>query len=88
MAERSRNTLHVTKLDEFDAWMQAQGYLPAETPQDNPWEVRRWINGPKGHAMPIVFKQMRGNKQHYTTNGECTRLVRQWIRERQEQGND
>jgi len=82
MSERSRNTLHVNKLDEFDAWMQAQGYEPAESPEQCTWEVRRWTNGPKGHAMPIVFETMRGNKEHYTTNSECTRLVRQWLRER------
>lgn len=78
---RDRALLHKTKLDDFRAWLIAQGYEIRKLPCTfGFYEVLRW-RGVSGEPMPIIFDRHDAT-EHYTCNASAVRYVRRWLNER------
>lgn len=73
---RTRNLLAITKLVDFAAWAQCQGYKVE--PTKGTYEVLRLRK--KGESPVLYFK--RDGAQHATSYGEGTALVQLWINSR------
>lgn len=76
-AGRSRELLHLKKLDEFAAWAARRGWTRGE--KKGCYEVLRLEQEGKP---PLVFYARDHAKEHATAHGEGLKLVQKWMRER------
>lgn len=75
----NRNSLARSKVDEFSAWLIAQGITLLEP---KGWsEVMRW-KSVKGTPMAIVFTRGNHESAHLTLNYSAEPYFKQWLRER------
>jgi hypothetical protein len=78
MADRTRNLLHRSKLEEFKQWAVGQGYR--EDTGSGLYQVLR-LRPPEGSGMIVFYERDSG--KHVTSHDEGTSLVRRWLRERE-----
>ena len=62
---RSRNALHISKLEEFTNFCLADGWL-METPKGD-YEILRMVKD--GKQGPLLVHKSAVNKEHYTIHG-------------------
>ena len=72
---RHRDLLHISKLDDFCAFCESQGWEKKDT--KDIWEVLRMYH-------PILFEWLvvhrkAGATEHYTTWGNSAKLTRQFL---------
>lgn len=73
---RTRDTLHISKLDEFAEWLRSRGWVKEKT--KGAFEVLR-MRFDKSNIL-IIHKKMEA-KEHCTTFGIGTQLVHKWLRD-------
>lgn len=78
----TRNILHVSKLQEFEDFLETKGYMIVATSK-NPYEVLR---AQKDGDTVIVY-QKKDAKEHLSTMDKDYRLVREFIKRQREQNN-
>lgn len=78
----TRNILHISKLQEFEDFLETKGYMIVATSK-NPYEVLR---AQKDGDTVIVYKK-RGAKEHLSTMDKDYRLVREFIKSQRKQSN-
>ena len=78
----TRNILHVSKLQEFEDFLETKGYMIVATSK-NPYEVLR---ARKDGDTVIVYKK-RGTKEHLSTMDKDYHLVREFIKSQRKQSN-
>ena len=81
-AMATRNILHISKLQEFDDFLETKGYMIVATSK-NPYEVLR---AQKDGDTVIVY-QKKDAKEHLSTMGKDYRLVREFIKSQRKQSN-
>lgn len=72
----NRNTLHRSKLPEFEQWLRDKGFQ-LRKPKGH-YEVLRWVGRP-GRPMPIVFDRHKGD--HLTLNSQAEVYCTMWLEE-------
>ena len=77
----NRNTLAISKLEEFKEWLIEQGVKPLKP--KGCYEVLRWKSDCKGEAMPVIF-QKDSATVHLSCNESAYRFVKVWIRNKKE----
>lgn len=77
----NRNTLHKSRLSEFRAWLQKQGYVVLKP--KGTFEVLRWENR-IGKPMPILFDRSDA-LEHYTSNDAAFPFVKQFLRTKKQE---
>jgi len=77
----NRNTLAISKLEEFKEWLISQGFKPLKP--KSIYEVLRWKSDGKGEAMPVVF-QKDSATVHLTLNESAKRFVKVWLRHKRQ----
>ena len=78
----TRNILHISKLHEFEDFLESKGYMIVATSK-NPYEVLR---AQKDGDTVIVYKK-KGAKEHLSTMDKDYRLVREFIKSQRKQSN-
>ena len=78
----TRNILHISKLQEFEDFLETKGYMIVATSK-NPYEVLR---AQKDGDTVIVY-QKKDAKEHLSTMGKDYRLVREFIKRQRKQSN-
>lgn len=78
----TRNILHISKLQEFEDFLETKGYMIVATSK-NPYEVLR---AQKDGDTVIVY-QKKDAKEHLSTMGKDYRLVREFIKSQRKQSN-
>ena len=78
---RSRCTLHKSKLGDFTQWLLARGWN-VEVPKGD-YEVLRMRLANDYKTILLVYDRNNA-KEHYTTFGVGDRMMRKWLRERNE----
>ena len=78
----TRNILHVSKLQEFEDFLETKGYMIVATSK-NPYEVLR---AQKGGDTVIVY-QKKDAKEHLSTMDKDYHLVREFIKGQRKQSN-
>lgn len=78
----TRNILHISKLQEFEDFLETKGYMIVATSK-NPYEVLR---AQKDSDTVIVY-QKKDAKEHLSTMDKDYRLVREFIKEQRKQSN-
>lgn len=68
-----KNILHRSKLEEFTAWLNAEGFEPVERAAN--FEVLRWKV--KGQPMPIIFDGK--SPEHFSCNDASVQTVYKFI---------
>lgn len=77
-----RNILHISKLQEFENFLETKGYMIVATSK-NPYEVLR---AQKDGDTVIVY-QKKDAKEHLSTMDKDYRLVLEFIKEQRKQSN-
>src|SRR5699024_5365340 len=77
-----RNILHISKLQEFEDFLETKGYMIVATSK-NPYEVLR---AQKDGDTVIVY-QKKDAKEHLSTMDKDYRLVREFIKSQRKQSN-
>ena len=78
----TRNILHISKLQEFEDFLETKGYMIVATSK-NPYEVLR---AQKDGDTVIVY-QKKDAKEHLSTMDKDYRLVREFIKGKRKQSN-
>lgn len=78
----TRNILHVSKLQEFENFLETKGYMIVATSK-NPYEVLR---AHKDGDTVIVYKK-KDAKEHLSTMDKDYHLVREFIKSQKKQSN-
>lgn len=78
----TRNILHVSKLQEFENFLETRGYMIVATSK-NPYEVLR---AQKDGDTVIIYKK-KDAKEHLSTMDKDYRLVREFIKSQRKQSN-
>ena len=78
----TRNILHISKLQEFEDFLETKGYMIVATSK-NPYEVLR---AQKDGDAVIVY-QKKDAKEHLSTMDKDYHLVREFIKEKRKQSN-
>lgn len=78
----TRNILHVSKLQEFENFLETRGYMIVATSK-NPYEVLR---AQKDGDTVIVYKK-KDAKEHLSTMDKDYHLVREFIKSQRKQSN-
>ena len=78
----TRNILHISKLQEFEDFLETKGYMIIATSK-NPYEVLR---AQKDGDTVIVY-QKKDAKEHLSTMDKDYRLVREFIKGQRKQSN-
>ena len=78
----TRNILHISKLQEFENFLETKGYMIVATSK-NPYEVLR---AQKDGDTVIVY-QKKDSKEHLSTMDKDYRLVREFIKSQRKQSN-
>lgn len=78
----TRNILHVSKLQEFENFLETRGYMIVATSK-NPYEVLR---AQKDGDTVVVYKK-KDAKEHLSTMDKDYRLVREFIKSQRKQSN-
>lgn len=78
----TRNILHISKLQEFEDFLETKGYMIVATSK-NPYEVLR---AQKDGDTVIVYKK-KDAKEHLSTMGKDYHLVREFIKSQRKQSN-
>ena len=78
----TRNILHISKLQEFETFLESKGYMIVATSK-NPYEVLR---AHKDGDTVVVYKK-KDAKEHLSTMDKDYRLVREFIKSQREQSN-
>ena len=78
----TRNILHISKLQEFEDFLEHKGYMIVATSK-NPYEVLR---AQKGGDTVIVY-QKKDAKEHLSTMDKDYHLVREFIKGQRKQSN-
>ena len=81
-AMATRNILHISKLQEFEDFLEHKGYMIVATSK-NPYEVLR---AQKDGDTVIVY-QKKDAKEHLSTMDKDYRLVREFIKSQRKQSN-
>lgn len=81
-AMATRNILHISKLQEFEDFLETKGYMIVATSK-NPYEVLR---AQKDGDTVIVYKK-KDAKEHLSTMDKDYRLVREFIKSQRKQSN-
>ena len=76
----TRNILHISKLNEFEDFLETKGYMIVATSK-NPFEVLRAVNG---KDTVIVYKKADA-KEHLSTMDKDYHLVREFIKNQNKQ---
>ena len=78
----TRNILHISKLHEFENFLETRGYMIVATSK-NPYEVLR---AQKDGDTVIVYKK-KDAKEHLSTMDKDYHLVREFIKSQRKQSN-
>ena len=78
----TRNILHISKLQEFEDFLESKGYMIIATSK-NPYEVLR---AQKDRDTVIVYKK-KDAKEHLSTMDKDYHLVREFIKSQRKQSN-
>lgn len=78
----TRNILHVSKLQEFEDFLESKGYMIVATSK-NPYEVLR---AQKDGDTVVVYKK-KDAKEHLSTMDKDYHLVREFIKGQRKQSN-
>ena len=78
----TRNILHISKLHEFENFLESKGYMIVATSK-NPYEVLR---AQKDGDTVIVYKKKEA-KEHLSTMDKDYHLVREFIKNQRKQSN-
>lgn len=78
----TRNILHISKLQEFEDFLETKGYMIVATSK-NPYEVLR---AQKDGDTVVVYKK-KDAKEHLSTMDKDYRLVREFIKSQRKQSN-
>lgn len=78
----TRNILHVSKLQEFENFLETRGYMIVATSK-NPYEILR---AQKDGDTVIVYKK-KDAKEHLSTMDKDYHLVREFIKSQRKQSN-
>ena len=78
----TRNILHVSKLQEFEDFLETKGYMIVETSK-NPYEVLR---AQKDGDTVIIYKK-KDAKEHLSTMDKDYHLMREFIKSQRKQNN-
>lgn len=78
----TRNILHISKLQEFEDFLETKGYMIVATSK-NPYEVLR---AQKDGDTVIVYKK-KDAKEHLSTMDKDYHLVREFIKGQRKQSN-
>ena len=78
----TRNILHVSKLQEFENFLETKGYMIVATSK-NPYEVLR---AQKDGDTVVVYKK-KDAKEHLSTMDKDYHLVREFIKSQRKQSN-
>lgn len=81
-AMATRNILHVSKLREFEDFLESKGYMIVATSK-NPYEVLR---AQKDGDTVVVYKK-KDAKEHLSTMDKDYHLVREFIKNQRKQSN-
>lgn len=79
-----RGSLHVSKLDDFAAWMESKGWVREK--QKGHYEVLRMrrpkSETPPGKSTVLLVHRKDTDTQHYSLHGESSYWFTRWMRER------
>lgn len=78
----TRNILHISKLQEFEDFLETKGYMIVATSK-NPYEVLR---AQKDGDTVIVYKK-KDAKEHLSTMDKDYHLVREFVKSQRKQSN-
>lgn len=78
----TRNILHISKLQEFENFLESKGYMIVATSK-NPYEVLR---AQKDGDTVVVYKK-KDAKEHLSTMDKDYHLVREFIKSQRKQSN-
>ena len=78
----TRNILHISKLQEFEDFLETKGYMIVATSK-NPYEVLR---AQKDGDTVVVYKK-KDAKEHLSTMDKDYHLVREFIKNQRKQSN-
>ena len=78
----TRNILHISKLQEFEDFLETKGYMIVATSK-NPYEVLR---AQKDGDTVIIYKK-KDAKEHLSTMDKDYHLVREFIKSQRKQSN-
>lgn len=78
----TRNILHISKLQEFEDFLEHKGYMIVATSK-NPYEALR---AQKDGDTVVVYKK-KGAKEHLSTMDKDYHLVREFIKGQRKQSN-
>lgn len=78
----TRNILHISKLREFECFLETKGYMIVAKSK-NPYEVLR---AQKDGDTVIVY-QKKNSKEHLSTMDKDYRIVREFIKRKHKQSN-
>ena len=78
----TRNILHISKLQEFEDFLETKGYMIVATSK-NPYEVLR---AQKDRDTVVVYKK-KDAKEHLSTMDKDYHLVREFIKSQRKQSN-
>ena len=78
----TRNILHISKLQEFEDFLEHKGYMIVATSK-NPYEVLR----AKKDGDTVIVYQKKDAKEHLSTMDKDYRLVREFIKSQRKQSN-
>ena len=81
-AMATRNILHISKLQEFEDFLETKGYMIVATSK-NPYEVLR---AQKDGDTVVVYKK-KDTKEHLSTMDKDYHLVREFIKGQRKQSN-
>lgn len=81
-AMATRNILHISKLQEFEDFLETKGYMIVATSK-NPYEVLR---AQKDGDTVVVYKK-KDAKEHLSTMDKDYHLVREFIKSQRKQSN-
>ena len=78
----TRNILHISKLQEFEDFLETKGYMIVATSK-NPYEVTR----AQKDGDTVVVYQKKDAKEHLSTTDKDYHLVREFIKGQRKQSN-
>ena len=76
----SRELLHISKLSDFEKWLEEQGYMILPTSK-NPYEVLR----AKKDKDTVIIYCKAGSKEHLSIMDKDSSLIRRFINESRKQ---
>ena len=78
----TRNILHISKLQEFEDFLETKGYMIVATSK-NPYEILR----AQKDCDTIIVYQKKDSKEHLSTMDKDYRFVREFIKSQRKQSN-